>query len=453
MKNLQHGITVFILTLNTIHFTDAVSFDVTLTNSTGEFQSPRYPNNYLAQDTSTYNIITQPGTFIRLRWKLFEVWDQAPDCNNVYVRIWIGCPGSLKMLTRFCTANDSNIIPPDLYSNDHCMKIEFNTLSTMTKWNRGRFVAEYKQLLFNQSLETTKCEDMDISRRSIHSTNYPLPYYGQGNCKFTLYFGNKNIAGVKVLFTKIDTSTPYSGAKLCMAEQNDYIRMKNVKKTGQIQYYRFCSTQKWPFTRIYWKTKRLEITMNTPVKWNNRNKGYMISYFPIWNSAAAADADKNEESGGLATGWIVFLVILGVVTLFIIYIKRRLFKWKCKKARWNCLNCCYGVKDNMIKQDEPETVSPAFNPPGIVVASYTAPQNENPSPYQPPTYKNYSSFEQSPPPMGATPPTQHSASAPYQSPSAPPQSPTAPGDGPPPFPPSYNDSIGGVDTERKVGFM
>ena len=46
-----------------------------------------------------------------------------------------------------------------------------------------------------------------------------------------------------------------------------------------------------------------------------------------------------------------------------------MFKWKCKKAKWNCMNCCYGVKDNMSKQEEPETVSPAFNPPGIAVAS------------------------------------------------------------------------------------
>ena len=66
-------------------------FTVTLTNSTGEFTSPRYPDKFRAKDRFTYNIRTQPGTFIRLTWKVFEVWDQAPECNErAFVRIWIG---------------------------------------------------------------------------------------------------------------------------------------------------------------------------------------------------------------------------------------------------------------------------------------------------------------------------------------------------------------------------
>ena len=90
MKNLQYVISLLVLILNTIHFAKAVEFTVTLTNSTGEFTSPRYPGNYYKDDYAVYNIRTQPGTYIRLRWKVFEVWDQAPDCNKVYVRIWLG---------------------------------------------------------------------------------------------------------------------------------------------------------------------------------------------------------------------------------------------------------------------------------------------------------------------------------------------------------------------------
>ena len=68
-----------------------ISSTVTLTNSTGEFTSPRYPNKFRAKDKTTYKITTQPGTFIRLTWKIFEVWDQAPECNErAFVRIWIG---------------------------------------------------------------------------------------------------------------------------------------------------------------------------------------------------------------------------------------------------------------------------------------------------------------------------------------------------------------------------
>ena len=99
-------------------------------------------------------------------------------------------------------------------------------------WNGGRFVAEYKQFFLNQTLlpdyGTRACEDMDFSRNNFHSTNYPLPYYGQDRCKFWVRFNDENMTAVKVLFTKIDTNTPYLGSGMChWTDENDYVEVKS----------------------------------------------------------------------------------------------------------------------------------------------------------------------------------------------------------------------------------
>ena len=99
------------------------------------------------------------------------------------------------------------------------------------------------------------------------------------------------------------------------------------------------------------------------------------SYLPLIDSekAAAADVDKEEEedSGGLATGWIVFLSILGFILLVIIWSKRYWFRWKYRRAKWHCIMCCYGMKDSVTLKKEPETVSKAFEPPDLVTSKYT----------------------------------------------------------------------------------
>ena len=102
-----------------------------------------------------------------------------------------------------------------------------------TGWNNGRFVAEYKQFYLNQSLipnhASVPCNGIGkyLSHGTVHSTNYPLAYFGQDRCQYTRTFG-KNITAVKVLFTRIDTNTPQSGSRIChMIDKNDYVQIKS----------------------------------------------------------------------------------------------------------------------------------------------------------------------------------------------------------------------------------
>ncbi|XP_066918255.1 cubilin-like [Clytia hemisphaerica] len=406
-----------------------ISATVSLTGSAGEFTSPRYPMKFRAKDKTTYDIKTQPGTFIRLSWKVFEVWDQAPDCNErLYIRIWMGCENK-NIVTRFCTMNDSNIIPPTIYSNDHCMEIDFYTYPNMPSWNNGRFVAEYKQFFLNQSLipnhASVSCNEIGkyLSHGTVHSTNFPLPYYGQDRCQFTRHFENKNIIAVNVLFTKIDTNTPVSGSRMChKIEKNDYIQIETEERSGDENKYRYCNRQKWPFSRIFRNVDKILFVMQTPVNWDSGRIGYMISFFPIWNSEKAAliEAAKEEESGGLAGGYIALIVIGSFILLIILCCKRYWIRWKYRKAKFHCIMSCYKMKDSVTLQKEPETVSAAFDPPEYVpTESDTILQSDNIAPYQPPTYRNISTQEQIliPPKATTAPPSYFSYE---QIPTAPP---------------------------------
>ena len=80
--------------------------------------------------------------------------------NNVLI-FHFRCPDSSKKryyLTKLCAINGSITIPPDIYSNDHCMYLRFETTSDIQMG--GRFVAKYEQLDKAKPLVNGNCNQM-----------------------------------------------------------------------------------------------------------------------------------------------------------------------------------------------------------------------------------------------------------------------------------------------------
>ena len=85
--------------------------------------------------------------------------------------------------------------------------------------------ASYESFLF--LFIFTRTNYVDTKTKTIHSPNWPLPYFGSYMCTWRIRL-DKDVVAVKFLFTQMDTRTPYRSSRLCYHRGNDYVRIKGT---------------------------------------------------------------------------------------------------------------------------------------------------------------------------------------------------------------------------------
>ena len=96
----------------------------TLTDHHGSIRSPNFPGVYGANQHCEWTVQAPSQTLkhVELTFASFDISGKMPDCTSGdYLEIFLGC--KFHSIGRYC----ASILPPAVYSPDHCMRLVFHS--------------------------------------------------------------------------------------------------------------------------------------------------------------------------------------------------------------------------------------------------------------------------------------------------------------------------------------
>jgi len=256
--------------------------------------------------------IYAPGERIHLRWNYMEVDDVMPHCLTNYVQVSIGCDSTKRVISRYCNEYRSYQVPHDIYSNDHCMVIEFRStikIQDGSVLQVSSFSATYMSMDYYDTIGPSyyPCisNGVDIEEHSglILATNLGSIFNTLNSCKWKFKF--KEGWNIKLVFMNVSTNEPISYYKQitndnkCGNADHLLITYKNtyVSTEGDREMVCITPTLK-PFSVYHQGFNYVELELNFPTSINQYESGMLMGFVVFKDKANKLDEENNDKDEG-----------------------------------------------------------------------------------------------------------------------------------------------------------